>query len=59
MFSNVLLFMDTPMLTDQKRLTYISFVKTLDAILEDLPEAIDDGDGWLEKVKGILALSTT
>ena len=51
-----LLSMDTPVLADQQKLTFISCVDT-ECYLEDLPSAMVDRDVWQERVKGIYAVT--
>ena len=46
--------MDTPVLANQQKLTFINSVQTTD----DLPRAMADRDGWWERVKGICSVGT-
>ena len=55
MSSYGLLYMDTHVLVDQQRLTFITIMWTLGAI-ERTSSAMADRDGWWEIVKGIRAI---
>ena len=55
-FSNRLRYMNVAILADQQRLTYN--VDT-GCSSEDFPGVVNDGDGWLKRVRKLCAISTT
>ena len=59
MFSYGLPHMDTPVVAEQQKLIFISYVKTVEAILEDLLIVMTNRDGWWESVKEIYAVGMT
>ena len=57
-FSYRLLHMDTQVLADQLKLTFISTVDT-ECCLEDLSRVMTDRNKWQENIKEICNVSTT
>ena len=52
-------YIGVPVLTDLQDLIYISSVWTQRCSLKELPESMDNGDGWRERIMEIWVDSAT